>query len=79
MDIAAIEDRAARLARNPHNIHSPRFGGGMCNFDYWAARFEREGMQADSAARNPYNRGVMAWEAWERGRAYARLGEGRAA
>jgi hypothetical protein len=64
-------ERRARLERNPHNIGLASYGGAMCNFDLWRARFEREGEQAAPGAVNPYNAGTMAADSWQRGRAYA--------
>ena len=75
-----IQERRDRLARNPHNIHDARLGGGMSAHEITRARFEREGMRAPLRESCPYNPGTMAADAWHDGRQYTygvlRFGQG---
>lgn len=61
-----IQERAAAIASNPHNIGA----GRLSNFDYWAAQFEREGRQARLGADCPYAPGTMAATRWQAGQAF---------
>lgn len=63
-----MQERAARLAANPHNIGASR----MDNFNLWAARFEQEGRNARLGAANPYNPGTMAATRFSAGNLEAR-------
>lgn len=58
---------ATRLAANPHNIGGINGAPRMCNFDYWAAIYEREGRNAKQGAPCPYNAGTMAATRWQAG------------
>lgn len=58
-----MQERAARLRDNPHNIGA----GRMDNFNITAARFEQEGRNARLGAANPYNAGTMAANRFEAG------------
>jgi hypothetical protein len=63
-----MQERAARLAANPHNVGASR----MDNFNLWAARFEQEGRNARLGAVNPYNPGTMAATRFSAGNLEAR-------
>ena len=65
-----MQERAAAIAANPHNLGANR----LCNFDYWAAQFEREGRNARPGADCPYNPGTMAAMRWQAGQHF-RYGE----
>lgn len=63
-----MQNRADRLARNPHNMPGIAGAPPMTNFAYHAARFEREGREALEDAPCPYNAGTMAATRWQAGR-----------
>lgn len=65
-----IENRRNRLAGNPHNVGGIAGCPAMTNYQYWRARFEREGMESAPCAVNPYKPGTLASNAWIDGRAY---------
>lgn len=69
MELTMIE-RAARLARNPHNFHDSRYGGGMSAHEAAKAQFEREGRNARLGADDPYKPGTMASDAWQAGQRF---------
>lgn len=74
-----IENRRNRLAGNPHNVGGIAGCPAMTNYQYWRARFEREGMNAKPGAANPYRPETLAANAWNDGRAYAAEREGETA
>jgi len=70
---STMKERAERLARNPHNFHDSRYGGGMSCHEFTAAQFEREGRLAPLRAECPYKLGTMAADRWQAGREAAAL------
>jgi hypothetical protein len=66
-----IENRRDRLSGNPHNMPGVAGYPPMTNYQYWRARFEREGMDSAPGAVDPYKPGTLASNAWNDGRAYA--------
>lgn len=75
-----IENRRDRLAGNFHNLPGVSGYPPMTNYQFWRARFEREGINAKPGAANPYKPETLASNAWNDGRAYvAAMREGVAA
>lgn len=62
-----MQNRADRLACNPHNMPGIPGSPPMTNHAYWAARFEHEGREAKRDTPNPYNAGTMAATRWQSG------------
>jgi len=69
--MAYDHDLAARLERNPHNLPGDSAAPPMGNFDYWRARYQRDGLRARAGADCPHNDGTAAAQWWQEGRAYA--------
>lgn len=59
---------AAKLASNPHNLPP---GPVLSNFDYWRARYQRQGLNAGPGAVCPHNSGTAAAQWWLEGQAHS--------
>lgn len=64
-----------RLSANPHNLPGIAGAPPLSPHNYWIARFEREGAQAEKGAPNPYNAGTMAATRWQSGKAWREISD----